>query len=77
MAGRTAQLPLNVRNNGVLPAAARIEMELHPAFTLLEGAQVRCAAALHVACSCCALCMAAPLRALAKQLANPHAGVHG
>jgi hypothetical protein len=46
-AGRSARLVVNVRNNGALPAMARLEMERHEAFTLLEGPQVRegCAAA--------------------------------
>jgi hypothetical protein len=42
LVGRSSQLLVNVRNNGLLPASARIEMEEHPAFTLLEGPQVRC-----------------------------------
>jgi hypothetical protein len=38
--GQSRQLLINVRNNGLLPATARIEMEPHPAFRLLEGTQV-------------------------------------
>ncbi|WIA13448.1 hypothetical protein OEZ85_007028 [Tetradesmus obliquus] len=40
LAGRSSQLLVNVRNNGLLPASARIEMDDHPAFALLEGPQV-------------------------------------
>ena len=39
--GRTAQLLINLRNNGAMRAAARLEMDSHPAFRLLEGLQVR------------------------------------
>lgn len=42
LAGRESQLLLNVRNNGLLPASARLEMEPSPAFTLVEGTQVDC-----------------------------------
>lgn len=38
--GQSRQLLINVRNNGLLPATARIEMEPHPAFKLLVGNQV-------------------------------------
>lgn len=38
--GQSRQLLINVRNNGLLPATARIEMEPHPAFKLLDGTQV-------------------------------------
>ena len=38
--GQSKQLPINVRNNGFLTATARIEMEPHPAFRLLQGTQV-------------------------------------
>lgn len=41
MRGRTSRLLINVRNNGVMPASARLEMEPHAAFKLLEGPQVR------------------------------------
>jgi hydrocephalus-inducing protein len=40
LAGHSSQLLVNVRNNGLLPASARIEMDDHPAFALLEGPQV-------------------------------------
>jgi hydrocephalus-inducing protein len=40
MAGRSSTLPVNVRNNGLLPANAKIEMSPHPSFALLEGPQV-------------------------------------
>jgi hypothetical protein len=40
LAGRSNQLLVSVRNNGLLPASARIEMDDHPAFSLLEGPQV-------------------------------------
>jgi hydrocephalus-inducing protein len=40
LAGRSSQLLVNVRNNGLLPASARIEMDDHSAFALLEGPQV-------------------------------------
>ncbi len=39
--GRSAQLKVHVKNNGLLEAAARIDMEPHPAFRLVEGSQVR------------------------------------
>lgn len=38
--GQRRQLSINVRNNGFLTATARIEMEPHPAYKLLEGTQV-------------------------------------
>eukprot|EP00798_Chlamydomonas_sp_ICE-L_P006741 gene6741-3411_t len=37
--GRPTTLKLNLRNNGILPASARLDMEPHPNFTLLEGTQ--------------------------------------
>eukprot|EP00775_Hariotina_reticulata_P008964 gene8964-9139_t len=40
MAGRSSTLLVNVRNNGLLPASAKIEMSQHPSFALLEGPQV-------------------------------------
>lgn len=39
--GRTARLLVNARNNGVLPVSARLEMERHEAFNVLEGPQAR------------------------------------
>lgn len=45
LAGCSGQQLLNVRNNGLLPASARIEMDYHPAFTLQEGSQVQPVAA--------------------------------
>jgi hypothetical protein len=41
MRGHAARLLVNVRNNGVLPVSARLEMERHDAFTVVEGPQVR------------------------------------
>lgn len=38
--GHTSRLLVNVRNNGVLPVNARLEMEQHDAFRILEGPQV-------------------------------------
>jgi hypothetical protein len=38
--GRAAQLFINMRNTGGMPAHARIEMDSHPCFQLLEGQQV-------------------------------------
>jgi hypothetical protein len=38
--GHGSRLVVNVRNNGALPVAARLEMERHEAFMLLEGPQV-------------------------------------
>lgn len=40
LTGRSGQLLLNVRNNGLMPASARLEMDHHTAFSLLEGTQV-------------------------------------
>ena len=40
--GRSSQMRISVRNNGILGVQARIEMEQHPAFKLLEGSQVNC-----------------------------------
>jgi hypothetical protein len=38
--GAAARLLVNARNNGALLASARVEMEPHEAFTLIEGPQV-------------------------------------
>lgn len=38
--GQRQQLAISVRNNGFLAASARIEMDPHPAFKVLEGTQV-------------------------------------
>jgi hypothetical protein len=38
--GRTSQLLINLRNNGAMRATARIEMDSHHAFRVLEGLQV-------------------------------------
>lgn len=38
--GHTSRLLVNVRNNGALPVSARLEMDRHEAFTVLEGPQV-------------------------------------
>ncbi len=48
---------INFKNNGLIPASARMEWVPHPAFTLLDGPQVRgtrCVAELHC---CTVLCM--------------------
>ena len=37
LVGRSAKLQIALRNNGQLPATARMEAELHPAFTVLDG----------------------------------------
>lgn len=39
--GRGARLLVNARNNGSLPVSARLEMERHEAFAVVEGPQVR------------------------------------
>lgn len=41
LVGRSARHTVLVRNNGVLPATARLEVERHDAFSVLEGPQVR------------------------------------
>lgn len=38
--GRSAQARVLLKNNGIMPASARVEMEPHALFTLVEGAQV-------------------------------------
>ncbi len=37
--GHAARLMISLRNNGVLPTSARLEMDGHEAFSLLEGPQ--------------------------------------
>lgn len=52
LAGRSARQAVLVRNNGVLPAMARLEAEHHDAFSVLEGPQVM---SLFGRTNCCAL----------------------
>lgn len=40
MLGRESQLPVHVKNNGILPATGRIDMQSHHAFSLEGGSRV-------------------------------------
>lgn len=41
LVGRSARHTVLVRNNGALPATARLDLERHDAFSVLDGPQVR------------------------------------
>jgi hydrocephalus-inducing protein len=46
LVGGSLQLPLIARNHGLMAASARIEMEPHPVFKLLENSQVSACASM-------------------------------
>jgi hypothetical protein len=68
--GRAAQLFINMRNTGGMPAHARIEMDSHPCFQLLEGQQVGVGVGMACWCDCVPCKVACRFCILVTQLAD-------